>query len=587
MKKLRGIPVAPGVVIGTAIVLDDTRLRIPRRVLPPAAASRERQRLTDAMEASLADLEHLRQTAESQLGVEAAKVFAFHQGLLRDKSLTGPMLKRIEAEQVQAEFAVQEQFRALADLFARMPDPAFRTKVDDVWDLERRVLRHLIGEHQAECNVRDGTVVLASELTPTQTASFDRTKVLGFGTTTGGPTSHAGILARALGKPAVFGIENLTEEADDGDTVILDGDRGLVILEPDDETLLAYQGFMQRAQSVRLELAEIASLEPVTTDGCRIELMANIEFSYEIPAVIENGGDGVGLFRTEFLWLTSDHEPTEEEQLAEYSAAVSNCAGRPLTIRTFDLGADKQTQERQDSGERNPFLGCRSIRYCLQNIPMFKTQLRAILRASALGPIRVMFPLVSNTMELRQAKMLIHDVMEDLTEAGMPFDAKVPLGMMVEVPSAALMAATFAREVDFFSIGTNDLVQYTLAVDRTNEKVAGLYSAGNPAVLKLIKDVVRAGRRQGISVSCCGETAGDAEYTMLLIGLGLRNLSVTPSRIPYLKRVVRSVSVPQCERLARTVGSFDSERQVTAFLRDQARRLFPELFDGRAVDERS
>jgi len=316
-----------------------------------------------------------------------------------------------------------------------------------------------------------------------------------------------------------------------------------------------------------------------------IHLHGNIEFAREIDNIREDGGDGVGLFRTEFLWLTSDHEPTEEEQFEEYKLAVEKAAGMPVTLRTFDLGADKYTQERAMNPERNPFLGLRSIRYCLQNVTMFKRQLRAVMRASAFGTLKIMFPLVTSIFELRQAKMILNDVREDLEEEGIKFDRGVKVGIMVETPAAAVMAAAYAREVDFFSIGTNDLVQYTLAVDRTNERVAPLYTPAHPAVIHLIKDVVRAARRAEVDVSLCGEVAGDPEFTMLLIGLGLRTLSVTPSRIPYLKRVVRNVDIGQCERLARTVGSFDSERQVAAFLRDRSRKMFPELFDGRSVDE--
>jgi phosphotransferase system enzyme I (PtsI) len=293
-----------------------------------------------------------------------------------------------------------------------------------------------------------------------------------------------------------------------------------------------------------------------------------------------HGGDGVGLYRTEFLFLTGKTEPTEEDHFEAYRSALARLEGRPLTIRTLDLGADKYTQQRAAEPERNPFLGLRSIRYCLQNPDLFKTQLRAILRASVHGPVKVMFPLVSNVMELRQAKMILRDVAEELEEDGIPYRPHLPVGMMVEVPSAALMARTFASEVEFFSIGTNDLIQYTLAVDRGNERVAPLYTAANPAVLQLIKGTLRAGRRAGIEVSICGEMAGEALYTRLLVGLGFRTLSLVPSQIPLVKRIVRSADLEDCERLARKVGSFDSDRQVLSYLRDDLRKVDPEIFGG-------
>ncbi|MEM1423841.1 MAG: phosphoenolpyruvate--protein phosphotransferase, partial [Planctomycetota bacterium] len=350
----------------------------------------------------------------------------------------------------------------------------------------------------------------------------------------------------------------------------------------DEETVARYEGRRRDVRAVEESLAELRDLPATTRDGTDVELLGNIEFGAEASRVLGFGGQGVGLFRTEYLWLTRDTDPTEEEQYQEYKAAVEHSGGHAVTLRTFDLGADKSTQSRSARPERNPFLGARSIRYCFEHPEMFKAQLRAVLRASAHGPVKVMFPLIGSVGELRKARLMLNEVMEDLEDEGVAFDRELPVGMMIEVPSAAVMASAFAREVDFFSIGTNDLVQYTLAVDRTNERVADLYSAAHPAVIRLIKDVVRAAKRRHVPVSLCGETAGEIVQSLLLIGIGLRTLSVTPSRIPYLKKAIRTVDIAHCERLARTAGTFDSEQQVTAYLRDQARRLFPELLDGRS-----
>ena len=586
MKTLRGIAVSPGVVVGRVFVLDDLRRPVASRLIGSDAVEGERARLSAAIEASLGELGDLRAHAEAELGSDAAQIFAFHQGILRDRTLVDPLHRRIEKGLEPAEYAVQEQFREVADRFAAMPDSAFQTKVDDVWDVHHRVLRHLIGEHVRDLSMQgEDTIVVANELTPTQAASFGDHGVIAFATESGGATSHSAIFARALGLAAVVGVETLMSMARPDDRMIVDGNEGLVVLRPDEGTLERYARAARHAARVRALVDEERDAEAVTADGEAIELHGNIEFAHEVPDVFGRGGSGVGLFRTEFLWLTGDHEPSEEEQYLAFSEAVRAAGGRPVTIRTFDLGADKYTQARAMYPERNPFLGQRSIRYCLANPRMFRRHLRAVLRATAEGDVRVMFPLVSATEELRAARLMLHEVMEDLAEEGVAYNAQVPVGMMVEVPSAAVMASTFAKEADFFSIGTNDLIQYVMAVDRTNERVAELYSGASPAVVRLMKDVVRAGRRAEIPVSCCGEMAGDPIYTMLLIGIGLRTLSASPSRLPYVKRVVRRVTVGQCERLSRRVGSLDSERQVSAFLRDQARKVFPELFSGWSDDE--
>jgi phosphoenolpyruvate-protein phosphotransferase (PTS system enzyme I) len=586
MHIIKGIPVSPGIVIGRIFVLDDDRQRIPRRHIPAVAVEAEQKRLQAALDISIRELKELRAGAEKQMGAEAAKIFLFHLGMLSDRNLIVPMQRMIADERVTGEYAVFRSFHELADRFRRMKDTTFSTKANDLEDLSARVLRHLIGEHRSKlAELHHEAVVVAEDLTPSQTAGFDRDKVVAFATDLGGRTSHTSIVARALGIPAVVGCGDVTHHAADGQHVIVDGDRGLIILDPDEEQLEEYDAYIQQQRVYKLSLDELARLPSVTRDGAHIQLLGNIEFPQEIPMVLACGGEGVGLYRTEFLYLASEVEPSEEDHFRAYSECVKVLAGRPLVIRTVDLGADKYTQRQQEQPERNPFLGLRSIRYCLKSLPMFKTQLRAILRASALGPIRLMFPLVTSISELRQARWVVREVMEDLAEDGIPYDPDLEIGMMVEVPSAALMADDFAREVDFFSIGTNDLVQYTLAVDRTNERVASLFNPAHPAVVRLIKEVARVSRRRNIPVSCCGEAAGDPEYAVLLIGLGLRTLSSNAASIPQLKRMVRSVTIQQCERIARRALSFDSDVSIAAFLRDQTRKVLPEAFEGRSVEE--
>ncbi len=580
MERISGIGVSPGIVVGRVFVLDDEERRIPKRSIKKSDVNKHLARLATAIEISATELTRVREQAEKNIGKEAAQIFGFHVGMLRDKNLTSAIEKVIREDLVTAEHAVDRVFGMWAERFGAMGDSAFTTKVNDITDLSSRVIGHLVGEHDTSIEeIEDGAIVVARELTPSQTVGFDRNKVVAIATDLGGRTSHTSIVARALSIPAVVGMRSLSDRLSDGDVVIIDGGRGVVVIDPDDDTIEHYLSEEVVRGQHQLTLREMASLEPVTTDGVRIEVLGNIEFAEEVEHVIEYGGEGVGLYRTEFLYLASQREPTEAEHYAAYKACIDQLAGKPLTIRTMDLGADKYTQAQAENPERNPALGLRSIRYCLKNLPMFKRQLRAILRASAHGPVKLMLPLVTGTEELRQAKHLIRDVMEDLAEEGEAFDEELPIGIMVEVPSAALMAPALAREVDFFSVGTNDLVQYTLAVDRTNEQVADLFAPGHPAVLKLIRDVVRAGRRRDVPVSCCGEAAGDIEFAALLMGLGVRTLSVSPGNVPGIKRLVRSISIDRCERLAKKAISFDSDTQVSMYVRDRIRKILPEAYD--------
>jgi phosphotransferase system enzyme I (PtsI) len=581
MQTVKGIPVSPGIVIARAFVLGEAETHIPYREIDLEQLDAELTRLDAALRDASADLVLLRDRTEQQLGREAAKIFGFHLGLVQDPSLLGPMREQIRRDRVNAEVAVADNFKRVTEQFKSIGNEVFRQKANDVLDLERRVLGKLMGENESRLSaLAEPVVIIAHELTPSQTAGMDRKKILGIATDLGGRTSHTSIVARAVEIPCVVGCQRVMQRAEDGDLVIVDGDTGVVIVRPDERTLAEYRIQQERFSHHRRMLRETAGLEALTRDGTRIQLLGNIEFPHEVESVLANGGDGVGLYRTEFLYLTNDHEPSEDEQYRAYRHTLELLAGRPCTIRTLDLGADKYTQQRAHEPERNPFLGLRSIRYCLAHREMFKTQLRAILRASAHGPLKVMFPLVSTVMELRQAKMILNDVCEELDEEGIRFDRGIETGIMIEVPSAALLSRAFAQECSFFSIGTNDLIQYTLAVDRGNERVAHLYTGASPAVLYLVKQVVRSGRRAGIDVSLCGEIAGEALYTMLLIGLGLRTLSLVPSQIPLIKRVIRSVDVPHCEELARRVGSFDSERQVLTTLRDELRKIDPDCFGG-------
>jgi len=581
MRTKRGIPVSPGVAICQAVVLDAEDVRVPRRVVPRSEIEREQQRLIIALEKSVADLQTLRDQAAKSIGEEPAKIFDFHIGMLRDNTIISSINRKIEKESVKAEFAVYYEMHQLADMYKQVDNRIVRERASDIWDMERRILSHLLDTTREHIShLEHEAILIAHDLTPSQTAALDPEKIRAIATDAGGRTSHTAILAHALGIPAIVGLEDITSDVNTGDMIIIDGHRGHVIIEPDAAQLLEYRQYRKRLTAFEDSLGKLADLPAETTDGVQIELLGNIEFPYEIESALERGAQGIGLYRTEFLFLASDTEPTEEQQYEAYAQTVKALGGRPLTIRTLDLGADKLWKDdSRGHVERNPFLGLRSIRFCLQNLGIFRTQLRAILRASAHGPVKIMFPLISNIMELRQAKMILSDVMEDLEDQGITIGENIPVGMMIEVPSAALQAKVLNHEVDFFSIGTNDLIQYTVAVDRGNELIASLYSAAHPAVITLIKDIVRAANRTKIDVSLCGEMGSEPEFIMLLLGLGLRSLSITPPAIPEVKKIIRSVSIDHCQRIARRVAVFDSDREILNYLREQVRKVLPEALD--------
>ncbi len=587
MQTKKGIPVSPGVAIAPAMVLDGEDQAIPRRTVTADQIDQELARLNDAINASMEEVQLLKDKTAESVGQELAAIFGFHLGMLADQALINEVRSTIQTQRVTAEFAVYVVFKALGKKLLQADSRYMRERVSDVWDLERRVLRHLIGKTRNELSqLQHSAVIIAHDLTPSQTASLDRSKIKGIATDAGGMTSHTAILAHALGIPAIVGLEDITSVVNTGDTVVIDGQSGIVTIDPDAEQLMLSRKEADRMVAFEDQLGEIRELPAETKDGTAINLQANIEFPHEIAQALNNGANGIGLYRTEFLFLASSTVPTEEEQYQTYVEAIRNLGGKMLTIRTLDLGADKMDNNITagiEATERNPFLGCRSIRLCLQNLPLFKTQLRAILRASTEGPVRIMFPLISNIMELRQARMILGDVMEDLDEQDIPYSENIPVGIMVEVPSVALQARTFCREVDFLSIGTNDLIQYTVAVDRSNERIASLYSGAHPAVLTLIQSVVREADKSKVDISLCGEMASGSEYTMLLLGLGLRSLSITPPAVPEVKQIIRAVSIDQCRRVARKAISFDSDREVANYLRDQISKIMPGVFDGRSI----
>lgn len=578
MERLQGIAVSPGVAIGEALVLDHEGFRIPRRFLPRDAVEDELERLDQALRGAVAEVERNRSRVAEQLGNDYAAIFSAHLQMLKDPQLRSEVEEMIRTRHYSPEYSVSRALRKYAKVFQSLDGNYMAERANDIFDIEKRILRHLLGIRREELSqVTSPVLVLARNLTPSETANLNPKFVMGMVTESGGPGSHTAIVAEGLGIPAVVGVGPFLTDVSGGDTVIIDGDQGQIILHPDEETLARYRHEVEEQRTLATKLELLRELPAVTTDDVAVQLLGNIEFPHEVAQCKERGADGIGLYRTEFLYLGRDDDPSEEAHYEAYRTVVEAMDGKPVVMRTLDLGADKMRMLPDPDDERNPFLGLRSIRLALRNRDLFRTQLRAILRASAHGAVHIMFPLISTILELRQAKMVLADAMEDLEEKGEPFDRNVKVGMMVEVPSVVVMMDRFVEEVDFFSIGTNDLIQYCLAVDRSNKDVANLYTAADPSVIRLIEMAVRAALANGRMISMCGQMSGNPIYTMLLLGIGLRSFSVTPAAVPEIKRVVRSVSIEQCERVAERVRTLESPRDVKAYLKEELSRVFPEL----------
>ena len=578
MQKLQGIAVSPGVAIGEALVMDNEGFRIPRRFVTRDAVEDELERLEAAIEAACTEIAHNREAVSRELGEKYGAIFEAHLQMLQDSRLRSELHEMIRERHYSPEYAVSRTLRRYAQVFQRLESSYLAERASDIFDIEKRLLRHLLGRRrEGLSHLSSPVLILASNLTPSETANLDRAFVRGFATELGGPGSHTAIVAEALEIPAVVGIGPFLAEVSGGDTVIIDGDEGVVVLQPDEETLARYRTEVEEKTSMAARLETLRDLPAETADGVSIELFGNIEFPYEVEHCVDRGAAGIGLYRTEFLYLGSSEEPNEEVHYQAYSRVVQAMQGKPVVIRTFDLGADKVPHLPAPEDERNPFLGLRSIRLALRNLPMFRTQLRAVLRASVLGDVRVMFPLISTLLELRQAKMVLADVMEDLEENGIPFNRDMQIGMMVEVPAAVMMIDHFVDEVDFLSIGTNDLIQYTLAVDRSNKDVVSLYNSADPAVLKLLVLAIRAADQGKKTISLCGQMSGNPIYTMLLLGLGLRRLSIAPSAIPEIKRVCRSVSIEQCKAVTDHAMRMENARDIKSYLRKELKKSVPEL----------
>ena len=549
--RFQGVGVSPGIARGTIHVvrddLDDiVRYRIERSQIPNEIARFEAALVQTRMQI----LEMQQEIAEA-IGAKDAAIFDAHLLVVEDRTLIDEVLRKLENDLCNVEWIFQEVASKYAETLGQIDDPYLRERALDIEDVTKRIVHNLQGKAPKLLRgVTDAHVLVAHNITPSDTAAMTRQQVLGIATDLGSRTSHAAILARSLNIPAVVGLHNVTNKLETGQEVLLDGYDGLLIVDPTPATISHFREIEQQKGQVTLRLRELRETKSTTRDGTHIVLSANIELPTDVDAVVANGAEGIGLYRTEFLYVNRDNLPSEEEQYETYRKVAEQVHPHPLIIRTFDLGGDKLAPGAVETGdEMNPFLGWRAIRLCLENIDIFKVQLRAILRAGALGNVKIMFPMISGLEELRQAMAILHECKLELAEAKVDIGRDMEAGAMIEIPSAALASDMLADEVDFFSIGTNDLIQYAIAVDRVNDRIAHLYEPTHPGVLRLLKMTADAAHANNIWVGVCGEMAGDVALVPLLLGLGVDELSVSASLVPRIKLAVQSVAMPECRQL--------------------------------------
>ncbi|OGX37793.1 MAG: phosphoenolpyruvate--protein phosphotransferase [Omnitrophica WOR_2 bacterium RIFCSPHIGHO2_02_FULL_68_15] len=575
---MRGVPASPGVCIGKAFLLDSEEITIPRRHITPEEIPQEIARFEEALIRTRQEVLEIQRRIAQELDVQHAEIFNAHLLVLEDRALIEEVVARLKADQLTVECIFFDVLKRYVRAFSRVEDEYLRERTSDVEDVGKRVLRQLLGhQRRSLADLREPVIVIAYDLSPSDTATMHREHVIGFATDIGGRTSHTAIMAKSLEIPAVVGLEDVTQRVKSDGWLIVDGTTGVVIVNPDEATRKTYEDLRARLQALDQTLLQLKDLPAETQDGRRVTLAANIEMPNEVSSVIAHGGEGIGLYRTEFFYLNRADLPTEDEQFEAYRTVAQAVAPHPVVIRTLDLGGDKFASSLKMPHEMNPFLGWRAVRFCLARPDIFKVQLRAILRASTYGAVKMMYPLISGVEEVRQANQLLEEAKEELRTHGIPYNAEMEVGAMIEVPSAALTCDILAKEVQFFSIGTNDLIQYALAVDRVNEKIAYLYEPAHPAVLRLVKMIVDAGHAANLWVGMCGEMAGEPAMTLLLLGLGLDEFSTSPVNIPKVKQVVRSVSMPQVRQLAQQALALNTAKEVEEFATAQMLALVKEL----------
>jgi phosphoenolpyruvate-protein phosphotransferase (PTS system enzyme I) len=574
----QGIGVSPGVARGKIYVYRIAEEVVPEYDVSAEEAGKEIARFEQALIKTREQLHELQNHIASGIGSSApSTIIEVHLSITEDPALIEQVVKRLEHDRKNVESIFSDVARKYIKTLAELSDEFFRERAADVQDVTRRILRNLLGhDHRVLTNLPPGTIVVAHDLSPSDTTSLDRHNVSGFATDVGSHTSHTAIVARSMNLPAVVGLQKLSRHVHDGQSAILDGYSGTLIVEPSKQTLFIYGQLEVKRHSVQERLDALQDLPAQTLDGHRMMLSGNIELPADVPGVLAAGAEGIGLFRTEFLYLNRAEFPNEAEQYEKYVEVARAVKPHSVIIRTLDIGGDKFRSEDTTPMEVNPFLGFRAIRFCLANPDIFVAQLRAILRASAEGNVKIMYPMISGVAEVVQANEIVKRVMHDLKKEGIPFDEEVQIGAMIEIPSAALTAEMIAPEVDFFSIGSNDLIQYTMAVDRVNEKVANLYEPTHPAILRLIRAVVEAAHNNNIWVGVCGEMAGEPLFAPLLLGMGIDELSAAAASLPRVKEVIRRLTLQEAQELAAASLHTTSGREVLTMLNALLQRIDPD-----------
>ncbi|GAB1776828.1 phosphoenolpyruvate--protein phosphotransferase [Priestia megaterium] len=565
-KEIQGNAASSGIAIAKAFRLENPELTVEKKSVTEVEA--EVARLEAALEKSKSELEIIREHARKELGDDKAEIFEAHLLVLSDPELINPIKDKITNENVNAEHALDEVAAMFINMFESMDNEYMKERAADIRDVTKRVLAHLLGVNVSNPSlISEEVVIIAEDLTPSDTAQLNRKFVKGFTTDIGGRTSHSAIMARSMEIPAVVGTKTVMEDIQNGVLVIVDGLDGEVIVDPSEETVKAYEKKAAEYAEQKAEWAKLVNEKTVSADDHHVELAANIGTPEDVKGVLENGGEGVGLYRTEFLYMGREDLPTEEEQFTSYKTVLERMEGKPVVVRTLDIGGDKELPYLNLPKEMNPFLGFRAIRLCLEMQDMFRTQLRALLRASVYGNLKIMFPMIATVDEFRQAKAILLEEKAKLQQEGVQVSEDIEVGMMVEIPSSAVIADLFAKEVDFFSIGTNDLIQYTLAADRMNERVSYLYQPYNPAILRLVNMVIKAAHKEGKWVGMCGEMAGDEIAIPILLGLGLDEFSMSATSILKARSQIRQLSKADIEPHLDTILSMSSTEEVIEFVK--------------------
>src|SRR5437764_357435 len=576
--RLQGNGVSPGIARGTLYVVEDDRDEIAKHPIEASQVPNEISRFETALIQTRSQILEMQERIAQSIGAKDAGIFDAHLLVVEDRTLIDEVLRKLQTDLCNVEFVFQEVATHYAQTLSQIDDPYLRERALDIQDVTRRVVRNLQGKAPKDfLGLTHPHILLAHNIKPSDTATMNRQYVLGLATDLGSRTSHTAIMARSLNMPAVVGLHDASEKLESGREVLLDGYNGLLILDPTPETLWHYAELEHKRSLVAEQLTGLRETKSTTRDGRHIVLSANIELPHDVEAAPRNGAEGIGLYRTEFLYLNRSTLPSEEEQYTTYRKVAEQVQPHPLIIRTFDLGGDKLAGALDSSDELNPFMGHRAIRFSLENVDIFKAQLRAIIRASAVGNVKIMFPMISGLEELGRALAVFEACKLELAKEGQPFDAGTEVGAMIEIPSAAMCADRLAREIDFFSIGTNDLIQYAIAVDRVNERVAHLYEPTHPAVLRLLKMVADAAHTHDIWVGVCGEMAGDLALTPLLLGLGMDELSVGASLVPRVKRAVQTLTHSECQQLVQEVLELDTASAILARCTDMAQACYAEL----------